>query len=808
MIQLPTKRTPQLAVTPARRPAERTIAKFPHMKPTLAVPRLLPWLMLAVPAALLAQPWPDFATTYDVAAFEPVSPAVIDARESVFLGHGLNNLQGQPSEPANLLGSGFAAGDVNGDGKVDLIVSSPDGNVVGKNHAGSVWIWFGTGTTGMRDAAGLLGTAPNVRILGADMDDMLTYLGNSGNYNSVLHTGDCTGDGIDDLVLHSQEAAGPGNTRSRAGEVYVFFGKTVWPAVIDLGAPTPGARADVVIYGETLDLLGNGAGGLLSDLTGDGVDELIIPAPGRGDVNGRTNAGEILVFAGRTAGAWPSEIDLAVAGSASTRILGPAPLSGVYSALAYFGGLATADLNGDNLNDLILTAGDLSASEARFTCGGAFILFGRAEWPPFIDLQPTTAAPHADVRILGIDQTDKLGSNGTILTGDCDGDGLTDLVLAADLGDGPANGRSGAGEAYLLWGRTTWPSVFDLSVAGNVGVTIYGASAGGLNGDRLTRRTDNHDTTAIGDVNGDGRADLLLASPVADGPAEARPNGGEVYLILGRPRASWPPVIDALLSSAAAHPDCTLYGQGPVPGSGTQADLLAEYGALRVGDVTGDGMDDIVVAAPHRSLPIAYQPTARTSHGMAFIVKGRSGAWPTTLDMALPAGDPGGPDVSFRGAAYSRLCLGGALALADLDSDGGLDIIMGSTEYSYYPDGNLGVADDPGDRRLCGAAWVYAGVTPITMFSQAVGQLPTLASTMQFVLLPDGSGAFSYERNSQLASQVTYAAEISLDLDDWTFPLAQPQIVALGNGFERVSYSVPAPLPSLLNGRVRITAKP
>jgi hypothetical protein len=267
-------------------------------------------------------------------------------------------------------------------------------------------------------------------------------------------------------------------------------------------------------------------------------------------------------------------------------------------------------------------------------------------------------------------------------------------------------------------------------------------------------------------------------------------------------------VIDALPTTAATHPDCIIYGQGPVPGSGTQADQLAEYGTLAVGDVSGDGLDDILVAAPHRYLAIAYQPTHSTFHGMAFLIKGRAGAWPASIDVALDPGTPGGPDTSFRGGTYSRLGLGGALGFGDLDDDGGLDVILGSPEYSYYPNGKLGVADEPGDRQSCGGLWVFAGATPATPYSQALAQLPTLAASMQFGVLNDGSATFSYERDTVLATQVLYQALASPDLIDWTAMPVPPQIVNLGNGFERVTHTFPPPLSASLHGKVVLAPLP
>jgi hypothetical protein len=267
-------------------------------------------------------------------------------------------------------------------------------------------------------------------------------------------------------------------------------------------------------------------------------------------------------------------------------------------------------------------------------------------------------------------------------------------------------------------------------------------------------------------------------------------------------------VIDTLPTTTAAHPDCIIYGQGPVPGSGTQADRLAEYGTLAVGDVSGDGLDDILVAAPHRHLAIAYLPDQSSSHGMAFLIKGRAGAWPPSIDVALAAGTPGGPNTSFRGGTYSRLGLGGALGLGDLDDDGGLDVILGSSEYSYYPNGKLGVADAPGDRGSCGGLWVFAGATPATPFSQALAQLPALAASMQFAVFADGSANFSYERDVLLATQVIYTAQASLDMVTWTAMPTPPQILSLGNGFERVIHTLPPPLPGALHGKVVLTALP
>ncbi len=60
-------------------------------------------------------------------------------------------------------------------------------------------------------------------VYGADADDRAYQIG----------TGDLNGDGVADLVIGAETADGPGNTRTDAGEAYVFYGGGV--AYLDVG---------------------------------------------------------------------------------------------------------------------------------------------------------------------------------------------------------------------------------------------------------------------------------------------------------------------------------------------------------------------------------------------------------------------------------------------------------------------------------------------------------------------------------------------------------------------------------------------
>src|SRR5262249_5244145 len=123
----------------------------------------------------------------------------------------------------SLLGSGVAIGDINGDGSRDVVVSAPQAarpedttdTQVGATFAifgGSNLTPAGGATTKTFD---INATAQNVSVYGNTAGD---HLGAS------IAVGDVTGDGTADLAIGAPDAAGPGNTRTGAGEAYVIAG--------------------------------------------------------------------------------------------------------------------------------------------------------------------------------------------------------------------------------------------------------------------------------------------------------------------------------------------------------------------------------------------------------------------------------------------------------------------------------------------------------------------------------------------------------------------------------------------------------
>jgi hypothetical protein len=335
------------------------------------------------------------------------------------------------------------------------------------------------------------------------------------------------------------------------------------------------------------------------------------------------------------------------------------------------------DVNGDGVADLCVAAPTADVgSPIRTDAGAVYIWFGGVGSQGVKDVATTAAGTAPDVTIWGASAGDQLGAGGSMVVSDINADGRGDLLIGASTADGPANGRNNCGEAYVVYGRASFPSVLDLAIQGSGGadVTIYGAS----NDDNLT----NGGALAVADITGDGLADMIFGAPLADGPGESRLSCGEIFVVLGRP--SLPQVFD--FGSGGA--DVTLCGA-------TANDFLSLGGSILTGDVNGDGIADLLAGASGADGP----GDTRSSAGEMYIILGRP-AFSAAMDLAVQG--PNGADITVWGAnASDQMAASGAIALGDFDGDGLADIVLGAS-------GGDGPAETRGG---CGEAYLLRGRT-------------------------------------------------------------------------------------------------
>ncbi len=306
---------------------------------------------------------------------------------------------------------------------------------------------------------------------------------------------DLNGDGIAELVVAAPgQENGNKAANADSGRIYIDLGSATGGGSLKLGDQA----TEWTISGKRGGDLAGAAMTTIASLNGDALPDLVVGTPGFDGPAGADTGGASVLWGS----AAPFATTLGTLGTAGYSINGAAAGDRAGATLA-----AVADLNGDGRAEILLGApgNDLGGAEA----GAAYLLYGKATTST-VNLANLGAG---GFRIRGEAAGDGLGAAvGTVA--DLNGDGRAELLLGAAGNDA---GGTDAGAAYVVFGKTGSVEV-NLATLGAGGFRIRGVAGEGL-GSTLT---------GLGDVNGDGTADLLLGTA----------NGGKAYVVFGKATTS------------------------------------------------------------------------------------------------------------------------------------------------------------------------------------------------------------------------------------------------------------------------------
>ena len=617
---------------------------------------------------------------------------------SIFLGNGDGTLQpGVSYASGGWVAQSVATGDVNGDGKPDLVlanqcISSADCS------AGALGVLLGNGD-GTFQAA-------------------MTF-SSAGQYPNAIAVGDLNGDGHPDVVAttpydstgHGSVSVllGAGDGTFQTAQEFASAGQgSRSVALVDLNSD---GRLDVAIADQCSDsscsaadvsvLLGNGdgtfqspaqygSGGLYAysiaagDMNGDGKPDLVI---NNQYANTTYNTGNTAVLVNNGDGTFQ-------------------PAHSYVNGIAYYGigAVALADLNGDGKMDVV------SASYYNY---GIRLLYGNGDGT------------------LRVPASYDAGGSGPYSTavGDFNGDGKPDLAVALansfTVGILLGNG-DGSYQRAVTYSAGTYPfsvavgdfngdGKLDLAVADYYDSTYTQGAASVLlgNGDGTFQNAVTYSSgglytfsVAVGDFNGDGRLDLALASQcLSNGVCSS----GSAGILLGNG--------DGTFQNALTYPSSGLYTY-----------------AVAVGDFNGDSKTDLVLADDYN--------TSYSSGGASVLLGNGDGTFQNAV--SYPSGGYGSYSVivgDFNGDGKADLALSNR-SDQQTSTYGTVGILLGSGDGTFQPATSYASGGFyPAYQSLAMADFNGDGKTDIAVANQCIQASSCITSSLG--LLPgNGDGTF------------------------------------------------------------------
>lgn len=599
-----------------------------------------------------------------------------------------------------------AAGDLNGDGKPDLVIT--------RNGSDDVTVLLGSGNG--RFAAGV------------------DYP--SGTQPTAVQIGDVDGDGRLDLVVVNRST---GTVNVLFGNSDGTFGKpTQYAAVKDAVSVALGnfgghGAIDLAVAGsssQTIALLLNDGSGHFSKpipyFAGKQIETMTVAdvnGDGHPDVVSANSDGSITVLRNSANGTFQQGRSSTVAPSAVSAI-------------------AAGDFNGDGKIDLaIIHAG---ANEVR-------LLFGRGDGS-FQSGGSYATGNHP----------------ASLIATDVDGDGVPDLITTNEAGNtfsvltGNGDGTFKASLDFTAGNGPRGLAVADFNGDGHIDLAILNSLDGTIsvplgNGDgtfraaRAYRADLERKTVTAGDLKGDGRPDLVVANFCGE-DAGCKSNG-TVTVFLAEPNGTY--------RAATSYP----LGNGPIAAAladvngDKKLDLIAvnrtdKSYTVMYGNGDGTFSDPLTYVLGKSPLAIVagdFNKDGKTDLAISSDCGVSSCAQPGEIDILLGRGDGTFAAASSYAVGYSP----SSLATGDLNGDGIVDLVVANAcgnDSTCQSEGTASLLAGDGKGKFTQSGEVKIGKRPSAIAVDNLGSGVSLFVASRednqiSILQGDGKGAFKSPKN-------------------------------------------------------------
>jgi hypothetical protein len=336
------------------------------------------------------------------------------------------------------------------------------------------------------------------------------------------------------------------------------------------------------------------------------------------------------------------------------------------------------DLNDDGLDDFAV-AEVAADTQGRTNNGRVWVVAGRDD---ISDVDLTAPAPgQLLLTVDGAISEERIGNIAAV--GDVNGDSVDDFLLGAYTSTPWGSGVAVPGAAYVVFGGAGATGEIDTASLGSKGFTIVGP----------TRQRDRLgiSVSAAGDVNGDGKADLLIGADGVTNATTGPRNGGAavVFGSAGTDRVYTDP--------SAASGQSVFTCSGTVTDPGTCADPVRRgywidgavsgdstgYSVAGIGDVNGDTVPDLALGA-YGFDPANPAGGTFSGAGATYVVFGAPDA--VTQSLASLAGSTGYRiDGTAAGDRFGRQ----VGLIGDFDGNGVRDLIVGA-DFAARPSSQQG----------------------------------------------------------------------------------------------------------------------